>query len=309
MILRLLWGRSFRFEELMNGVRFAPSPTGRFHVGNLRTAWISNQIARHLNLPWVVRFEDIDRPRVIAGAMKQQLEDLKALGLSPDACSIQSENRERHQEIFKAAQKRGMIYPCDCSRAEVQSALRGLASAPHGPDLVYSGHCRELDPNRVIESDSWGWRLRCEGPENLNPGFLDFLIAREEKNHWSPSYHWACAVDDVCDQEQWIVRAWDLASAVSAQKEIWNCVRSLGWAEKSSDPKIYHTSLVVQDSGQRLEKRTAGVTLDQLSANGVGVDLLRKRFIQSWDISMFDVTASVGGEVGHTLKLSNLLGF
>jgi len=73
-----------------SGVRYAPSPTGRLHLGNLRTAWVSERWARSLSLPWVVRFEDIDRPRVISGSQEQQLADMRALGLKPDVVLVQS---------------------------------------------------------------------------------------------------------------------------------------------------------------------------------------------------------------------------
>jgi hypothetical protein len=83
------------------GVRFAPSPTGVFHVGNLRTAWISHQWSQKLKLPWVVRFEDIDQPRVIKGSQEKQLADMKSLGLVPDRVYLQSQNRKRHWNLFE----------------------------------------------------------------------------------------------------------------------------------------------------------------------------------------------------------------
>ena len=80
----------------MQGVRFAPSPTGRFHLGNLRTALLSQELARRLGQPWAIRFEDIDTLRVIPGAREQQLQDLADLGLIPDRITLQSENHARH---------------------------------------------------------------------------------------------------------------------------------------------------------------------------------------------------------------------
>src|SRR5271157_4598918 len=97
-------------------IRFAPSPTGTFHLGNLRTAWISHEFARSLKLPWVVRFEDIDKPRVVPGAMQKQLEDLQFLNLIPDQVLIQSEFHSRHESLFRKAVDSGQVYPCTCSR-------------------------------------------------------------------------------------------------------------------------------------------------------------------------------------------------
>ena len=79
--------------------RFAPSPTGQFHVGNLRTAWISWQWSRALATPWIVRFEDIDAPRVKPGALEAQLEDLARLGMKPGSQFLQSERAQRHRAL------------------------------------------------------------------------------------------------------------------------------------------------------------------------------------------------------------------
>src|SRR5262245_60491697 len=107
----------------MSGVRFAPSPTGRFHIGNLRTAWISERLARARKEEWVVRFEDIDQPRVISGAREAQLEDMAALALKPDRIELQSAFREMHWKWFQRGVESGQLYPCYCSRKDVQSAL------------------------------------------------------------------------------------------------------------------------------------------------------------------------------------------
>src|SRR6185312_17052083 len=96
-------------------VRFAPSPTGKFHVGNLRTAWISHIFSRYLGQPWIVRFEDIDQPRVVAGALQWQLDDLRKLGMVPDRVLVQSERLARHEALFRDAVAAGQVYPCTCS--------------------------------------------------------------------------------------------------------------------------------------------------------------------------------------------------
>src|SRR6476659_5113424 len=91
-------------------VRFAPSPTGTFHVGNLRTAWVSYRWSRVLRMPWVVRFEDIDGPRVVNGARERQLADMAALGLVPDEILVQSARHERHRALFLRAVADGSVY-------------------------------------------------------------------------------------------------------------------------------------------------------------------------------------------------------
>src|SRR5689334_10286072 len=96
-------------------VRFAPSPTGNFHLGNLRTAWISHEWARALGQPWILRFEDIDRPRVLPGAQEKQLDDMAKLGLHAGRVLRQTEFHERHWTLFLTAFKQKQIYPCFCS--------------------------------------------------------------------------------------------------------------------------------------------------------------------------------------------------
>jgi glutamyl-tRNA synthetase len=127
------------------GVRFAPSPTGRFHVGNFRTAWISWHLAQKFKFPWIVRYEDIDQPRVLIGAREQQRSDLESIGLKANCEFLQTDFRSRHWELFERAIITKQIYPCDCSRKDVQAALSSMASAPHSVTATYSGRCRSLD--------------------------------------------------------------------------------------------------------------------------------------------------------------------
>lgn len=283
-----------------HGVRFAPSPTGRFHIGNLRTAWISFEWSRRLNLPWVVRFEDIDQPRVLAGARETQLADMSALDLKPDLILTQTDFRERHWSLLKAAIASGQVYPCDCSRKDVAQALAGLASAPHdgGNGPVYSGHCRDLSPCRNFEApESIAWRFRMNTPAGTD----DFIIARSSvtlddqgfpsERSFVPAYHWACAIDDFDGGYELLVRGVDLESAAPLQGAIFDWLRSLEGGEPR--PAIFHASLVVQNDGHRLEKRTQGVTLPELAARGLApADVLRilKRSFEKnlWSLPVTD---------------------
>lgn len=236
-------------------VRFAPSPTGRFHIGNLRTGWVSHAWARALNVPWVVRFEDIDAPRNIPGAVESQLADMKLLGLVPDVISHQSARRARHYELFQKAISENLLYPCVCSRKDVQRALAGIASAPHAPVPVYDGHCRGLTGIPDTNNPSIAWRFRDADPS----GRHDFIAARTapDGSEYTPAYHWACAIDDADDKHQLLVRAWDLESAVIPQHRIQAWMRA-------TPPACFHASLVIRDDGARLEKRMRGIFLDEL---------------------------------------------
>jgi glutamyl-tRNA synthetase len=262
----------------MHGVRFAPSPTGRFHLGNLRTALLSQELANQLGQPWAIRFEDIDTLRVIPGAREQQLQDLADVGLIPDRITLQSENHARHEALFRKALREGQLYPCTCSRREVQLALAQAASAPHSPVPAYSGHCRpseiqpwdpqKLPPFPAFQGETLGWRFRMDSPDGRD----DFIAARTGRDgrNFSPAYPWACAIDDADEGHLWLVRASDLASALPAQRAIQK------WMGLRKFPSVLHAALVTQNDGARLEKRTHGVTLPEISKQRSASDAARE---------------------------------
>lgn len=271
-------------NEAKGGVRFAPSPTGKLHLGNLRTAWISAQLAQLYQVPWHVRFDDIDRPRVLPGAQAEQLADLARLGLRPERISVQSENHSRHFALFSAAREAGMLYLCTCSRTQVAQALAAAASAPHGAEPIYAGTCR----NRVepVDTEALGtrvfaWRFRAPDPS----GAEDFIVARGAARacaaSFQPSYHWATAIDDLDGDFLLLVRAWDLASALTPQRRVQAWLLSAGFSQKQA-PAVYHTSLVVSPSGKRLEKRSQGVFLEEILARGLSPEALLDFFASSW---------------------------
>jgi glutamyl/glutaminyl-tRNA synthetase len=280
-------------------------------LGNLRTAWISREWARALATPWIVRFEDIDRPRVLEGSRESQLADMRALGLVPDEVLTQSEFADRHWEALVTAIDAGLVYACDCSRKDVQDALAGLASAPH-PDCqpaVYSGRCRKLPRRETRGAQSIAWRFRM--PDDT--GAEDFIVARTraavpDRESFVPSYQWACAVDDFDGGYRLLVRASDLKSSARSQQAV------QGWLAKRTPgsvrlPAIFHTSLVVQNDGHRLEKRTAGVTLSELQAAGFTPERLIETFEKSFNRSVFaslPVPGSLLGEDKETLSLADL---
>lgn len=314
-----------------HGIRFAPSPTGPFHVGNLRTAWVSWKIAQSLGQPWIVRIEDIDTARVKEDAWTNpstgQLSDLHNLGLFPDQVLRQSKHHTRHENLFKKAVSEDRVYPCDCSRSEVRAALNdfssGFASAPHEREPEYSGHCRNLEKHRnlnPVETLAWRWKL--EDPS----GRFDPVIARtqlegtqlnqvDQSRHFQPGYHFACAVDDADGGYRLLVRAWDLAPAENIQKHI----RS--WVSPASKVRVFHCALVTLDSGKRLEKRNKGITLAELKLGGINPAELIQRFVESVDLQKIvdDILAAEAdsaekekpalpglGEARKTIRLSEL---
>lgn len=302
------------------GIRFAPSPTGIFHVGNLRTAWISHNLARAWNQSWIVRFEDIDRPRVLLGAQDSQLADMAELGMEPDECVIQSVAHGRHWEVFEKAVRARRIYPCFCSRKDVRDALDGAASAPHlgarsaqPPQHVYSGQCRGLanPPSASTHGlPTLAWRFAVDEDPS---GRSDFIVARTSPTlpvdfaTFVPAYHLACAIDDWDGGFHTLVRAADLAEVVPQHRAI---MRWLASAEDKAfaPPTVFHAALITQNDGHRLEKRTRGVALAELKAAGISPERLLERFQKSWDESLQTAWApgKIFGEARSTLSLKEL---
>jgi glutamyl-tRNA synthetase len=301
---------------LTGGVRFAPSPTGRFHIGNLRTAWISYRWAEALRTRWIVRVEDIDRPRVLDGAQKQQLQDMAQLGLKPDIVLVQSDFRRRHWQLFLDAIREGQVYPCDCSRKDVQAALAAIASAPHDAPAIYSGRCTSLSTHRPFNAmESLAWRFRM----HENEGHDDMIIARSgvaldseglpEPATFVPAYHWACAIDDFDGGYDLLVRSIDLLPAAATQRAIQAWLSTRTGLTEARLPAVFHTSLVTQDDGHRLEKRTCGVTLPELAQKGIVPTDLVAVFAKSFDERLLLSPVKNGEflrETQDALKLSDL---
>lgn len=273
-------------------VRFAPSPTGTFHIGNFRTAWISHWWARELNLPWVVRFEDIDKPRITSGTMQHQLEEMRSLGLNPDTVLVQSQNHSRYLEAFKNAVLEKKTYPCFCSRKDVRDALEGIASAPHSTapaeTPIYKGRCRHLKKLPATELPTLAWRFR----NTHDTGEQDFIIARTSSkldssglpdlNSFVPAYNLACAIDDWDGRHSLLVRAWDLISVAPQQRAVQTWLAAVESDTQRPLAAVFHCALVTGNSGQRLEKRTRGITLSELNAAGISNESLIQRFSASF---------------------------
>ncbi len=295
------------------GVRFAPSPTGRFHVGNLRTAWISHHLSRHFQLPWIVRFEDIDRPRVVQNAIELQTRDLSSLALRPDRVVVQSHNLERHWEVFLKAVRESQVYPCFCSRKDVREAIQESASARHGIEPVYSGACRKLlnESHAMSGSAAVGWRFKMED----SSGALDPVIARTSGLEllaepgscgFVPAYHWACAIDDLDGECMLLVRAWDLEHAVVFQRAVQEWLVKLE-RRAPGFPAIFHCSVVTGTRGERLEKRTKGVTLLELIASGISAEALKEKFEASFtDVLGKIEPGRIYGEMKKVITLEEL---
>jgi len=249
--------------------RFAPSPTGELHLGGAWTALASWVTARRRSGECVLRFEDLDTPRVVTGAETRIAEDLRWLGFDWDASPVrQSARRTLYESALDRLTAGGLTYPCDCSRAEIAS----VASAPHdGEELVYPGTCRERDPGRRMKRPP-SLRIRVPdavveyedailGPvaQNLIEHVGDFVLRRGDGMF---AYQLAVVVDDLQMQITDVLRGSDLVG--STPRQIW-----LASALGATPPRYGHVPLVVAADGKRLEKRTAGITIAGLRASGV----------------------------------------
>src|SRR3954469_22064360 len=133
-------GRGRRHAAVLKG-RFAPSPTGTLHLGNLRTALLAWLFARSAGSGFLVRMEDLDAGRGRAGLAEQQLADLAAIGLDWDGdVAVQSQRGALYGAALERLRAAGRLYECFCTRAEIRAAV----SAPHGPEATCPGTCRDL---------------------------------------------------------------------------------------------------------------------------------------------------------------------
>ena len=236
--------------------RFAPSPSGDLHLGNLRTALLAWLFARSTERRFVMRVEDLDRAK--PGSEQRQLEDLAAIGLDWDGPIMrQSERREIYDARIRTLTAAGMTYECFCTRREILQA----ASAPHAPDGAYPGTCRHLTAEQKAAKDRPpAIRLRSQVTEftivdqlhGLFRGQVDDFVLR--RSDGVPAYNLAVVVDDGAQGVDQIVRGDDLLTSAPRQGYL---AQLLGLT-----PATYvHVPLALNVEGKRLAKRDGAVTL------------------------------------------------
>jgi glutamyl-tRNA synthetase len=237
--------------------RFAPSPTGSLHRGNLRTALLAWLDARLAGGEWLLRFDDLDTPRNRPGSEEEIQADLRWLGLDWDGPPRRQSTRRGLYAAALSALRRGrLLYPCRCSRR-----LLADISAPHGAPNVYPGHCRERPPLwGVVDGRLPSWRLRLpDGPLRwperfAAPGLLDGarqvgdVVLRRADG--VIAYHLATAVDELSLGISDVVRGEDLWASTGAQVAV---MAALG----ATPPRYGHVPLWRDGQGQRLSKREA----------------------------------------------------
>lgn len=268
--------------------RFAPSPSGRIHLGNILCcllAWLS---ARRKGGRIVLRIEDLDTARCPQRCAEQMIKDLQWLGLDwdegpvsggPDGPYFQSQRTELYQAALEKLEAQGLIYPCFCTRAELHAA-----SAPHREDglTVYSGACRDLTPAQRAErakrrspalrlrvsAEEWEFTDGHMGPcrQRLDRDCGDFLLRRSDGMF---AYQLAVVVDDAAMGVTEVVRGADLLSSTPRQLYLYHL---LGL----TPPEFYHFPLLLSPDGRRLSKRDADAGLDSLRGQVTAEELLGK---------------------------------
>jgi glutamyl-tRNA synthetase len=273
--------------------RLAPSPTGYLHLGHARTFWVAHQRARASSGNLIFRNEDLDQQRSKPEFACAMFEDLRWLGLDwdegPDVGGMFGpyEQGRRHNFYLDAWRKlrdRGAIYPCTCSRKDLERAL----AAPHEDDdeIHYPGHCR----GKISEAGEWespagvSWRFKVPdgrtvffpdlywGRQHFTAGrdFSDFLVWRRDD---VPAYQLAVVVDDEAMRITEVVRGADLLRSTARQLLL---LEALGY----SPPKYFHCPLLRDEHDRRLAKRHDALSLRALRSRGVDPAELRKQFAE-----------------------------
>jgi glutamyl-tRNA synthetase len=255
--------------------RFAPSPTGALHLGNLRTALVAYASVRARGGTFLIRFEDLDMHNANMANAQQQIDDLASIGIVADETPVvQSERFALYHEAIQQLTDQGLTYECFCTRKEILEA----AQAPHGGQVMYPGTCRDLTENELAqrrEARPGALRLRASGAtetfadliHGTVTGPVDDVVLR--RNDGVPSYNIAVVVDDALQGVTEVVRGDDLLEVTSNQVHL---QKLLGY----STPVYGHVPLVVGDDGERLAKRHGAVTLADLDAQGMSATQVKQ---------------------------------
>ena len=259
--------------------RFAPSPTGRLHLGHAFSAVLGARKAREGGGKFLLRIEDLDQGRSRPEFVDGIFEDLKWLGLDWDEpVMVQSKRTAEYQSALDRLRARSLVYACFCTRADIAQSL----AAPHGDAATpYPGTCRALpdDPERRAATPHC-WRLNSAAALKLadlpnwqedNRGFSaeasqigDAILARKDA---PASYHLSCVVDDAASGVNLVVRGADLRPSTPIQRLL---QQLLGLTE----PRYLHHAIVTHEDGRRLAKRDLAPTLTAMRESGVDGEAL-----------------------------------
>ena len=252
--------------------RFAPSPTGRLHLGHAYSALLAHDYARERGGTFLLRIEDIDPGRSRSEFTDGIIEDVEWLGMMPDGEIVyQSERLPLYADALERLKARGLVYPCFCTRSAIAAEIAASASAPHGPDgPLYPGTCRRLSEDEREQrrsSEAHAWRLDMEAAR-ISVGALswfegdtevaaepeqfgDVVLARKDA---PTSYHLAVTMDDAAQDVSDVVRGRDLHAATHVH-------RLLQALLELPTPRYHHHPLLLDGEGRRLAKRHGAPTI------------------------------------------------
>jgi glutamyl-Q tRNA(Asp) synthetase len=263
--------------------RFAPSPTGRLHLGHVLAAKVARDLAKSVpGGQFLLRFEDIDGPRVRQEYHAGIEEDLRWLGLDWDGEAVrQSDRGAAYDEALERLKAIGVVYPCFCTRKEIQTELATMAAAPQGPEgPLYPGTCRSLAEHerraRIDAGLAHAWRLDAAAAAR-HCGQLDFTDLRFGRIEADPfllgdvvlarkdigtAYHLAVVVDDAWQKITHVTRGEDLLPSTHAHRTLQHL---LGLPQ----PLYLHHPLVRDESGKRLAKRHDSLSVAAMRDSGM----------------------------------------
>lgn len=271
--------------------RFAPSPTGRLHLGHAYSAILSAQRAElDYGGRFILRIEDIDGTRCKPEFIEGIYEDLAWLGLSwEEPVRIQSEHLDDYRTNLQILETKGLLYPCFCTRKEIQDEILRSDAAPHGPEgPLYPGTCRKLsasereeqlqsgkpyalrlDVARALEATGpLSWQDRHQGEVAADPASLgDVVLARKDI---ATSYHLAVTTDDALQGITLVTRGEDLFHSTHIHRLLQELL-------ELPVPDYEHHSLLTDESGNRLAKRDQSITLAALRDSGLSPGQVRER--------------------------------
>lgn len=264
--------------------RYAPSPTGRLHLGNLRTALVAWGSARERGAPFLLRIEDVDSGRSREGWVEVQLEELRSIGVDWDGEPVRQS--ERH-DLYRAALERlgelDLTYECFCTRAEIREA----ASAPHGelPEGAYPGTCRDLTAAErearlaagrppALRVRAGGARVAFEDHEcgRVEKTLDDFVVRRNDGDF---AYNLAVTVDDAEQRIGEVVRGADLLDTTPRQLWLYDKL------DLNAPPRFRHVPLMLGPDGERLAKRHGAITLEERIESGQSAESVRADLLAS----------------------------
>ncbi len=270
--------------------RFAPSPTGRLHLGHALSVATGWHRARVSGGAFRLRIEDLDSSRCRPDFDAAILADLAWLGIDPDGPVMrQSQRRNAHGAALARLRALGVVYPCTCTRIDIAAAGAAPHGPPHGPDgPIYPGTCRE----RPAAPENAAWRLDSARAAALTGSidftdsgagrmavdpllFGDIVVARRDIG---AAYHLAVVVDDAAQGVSEVVRGIDLLPACHVQRLL---QALLGLPA----PRYHHHPLVTDADGRRLAKRDRAATLAALRDEGIDGTMLRDALIAGdWSV-------------------------